>query len=156
EFARRAIKLDPNEPWGHGVLGCCLMYLRRLPEAAAHFERAEKLNPNDVFLAMLHAMWFTFMGETDQALVRMQQALTRDPFAHDWFWDDYCITLVVAGRYSEALTAFKKMAAPAPWSYVFAAIAQVNLGNAASAKSLIAQSLEAGPGMPLEDYFWKD
>jgi tetratricopeptide (TPR) repeat protein len=152
EFARRAIHADPNEPWGHGLLGYCLTWLRRLPEARVHFERAAELNPNDVFMAMMHAQWFVYMGQVERGLAHMEYALTRDPLAHDWFWDAYSMALVVAGRYDEALRAFDKMAMPPPWSYVPAAIAHVNLGNVERARDLLLRCREANPQSSPEDY----
>ncbi len=134
EFARTAQRLDPDEPWSHSTLAFCLTFLRRLPEAGGHFERALLLNPNDVFIGMLHAMWCLYVGQVEQAVNRMQECLKRDPFAHDWFWDVYCMTLVVADRHGEALAAFEKMIAPASWTFVYAAIAHVNLGNMDAAR----------------------
>jgi adenylate cyclase len=153
ECARRAIKLDPNEAWGHGTLGFCLLYLRRVPEAAIHFERATKLNPNDVFIAMHYALWHCFAGHVEEAIVRIQKVLDRDPFAHDWFWDVYSLTLVVAGKYEEALAAFERMMTPAPWTFAYAAIAQVNLGNLDGARKLAVQFREAASNISIEEYF---
>jgi tetratricopeptide (TPR) repeat protein len=138
------------------MLGACLMFLGRLPEAGMHFERARQLNPNDVMIAVLHALWHCFAGHVEQAISGMQEALRRDPFGHEWFWDDYCIVLIVAQRYEEAVAAFEKMVAPAPWSYAFAAIAHVNMGNLERAKDLAKRCLEANPGFPPEDYFLLD
>jgi adenylate cyclase len=156
EYARRAIALDPNEPWGHGMLGFCLTFLHRLPEAGMHFDRARQLNPNDVFIAVLHANWHCFSGHAEQAIAGMQEALKLDPFGHEWYWGDYCVVLVVAQRYEEAVAAYEKMVAPAPWSYAFAAIAHVNMGNLERARDLAKRCLEANPGFPPEDYFLTD
>ena len=156
EYARCAIKLDPDEPWGHGMLAYCLTFMRRLPEALNHFERAAALNPNEGHLMLLRALCLMYMGRTEEAVSEIERILERDPFANDWFWDDYCIVLVVAGRHKEALAAFDRMVTPAPWSYVFAAIAQVNLGNRGAAKQLLESCLKADPQMPPEDFIRLD
>jgi adenylate cyclase len=152
QFARRAIQADPNEPWGHGLLGYCLTWLRRLPEAEVHFDRAAELNPNDVYMAMMHAQWLVYAGKVEEALARMEYALMRDPLAHDWFWDAYSMALVVAGKFSEALSAFEKIMLPPPWSYVPAAIAHINLGNLERARDLLVRCQEANPQVTPEDY----
>jgi len=152
DFARRAIKLDPEEPLAHCTLGFCLTFLRRMPEAGVHYERATELNPNDAVVAMHHGLWLCYMGRLDQALVRMREGLKCDPFAHDWFWDVYSLALMVAGKYGEALAAFERMMTPAPWSFVYAAIAQVNLGNMAGARALLARSRQSNPNLEPEDY----
>lgn len=156
DYARRAISLDPDEPWGHSMLGMCLMFLKRMPEAGMHFDRALQLNPNEVKVKILYGLWHCFSGHLDKAAACMEDALKRDPFGHEWYWDDYGITLVVAGRYAEAITAYDKMVAPAPWSYAFAAIAHVNMGNIERARDLARRCLEANPGFPPEDYFRSD
>jgi tetratricopeptide (TPR) repeat protein len=150
EYARRAIQLDPAEPFGHTMLGYCLTFLRRWPEASVHYERALELNPNDTYMVMLHALSLVYTGEVDRAIARMQYALARDPYAHDWFWDDYLIALVVAGRYKEALVAFEKIAAPPFWSYYYAAIAHLHLGDMGGATRLLTRFNEASPEMPAE------
>ena len=156
EFARRAIKLDPDEAWGHGILGFCLTFLRRVPEAGVHFDRATQLNPNDVFIGMHHALWHCYAGNMEQSITRMQDVLKRDPFAHDWFWDVYSLALVVGGRYQDALAAFERLVIPGPWTFVYAAIAQVNIGNIGQAKALVARFKEADPRMSPEDYIRVD
>ena len=152
EFARHAIKLDRDECWGHGILGYCLTFLRRVPEAGMHFERALQLNSNDVFIAMHYANSLCYAGRVDQALVLMQDVLKRDPFGHDWYWDLYCIALVAMARHSEALAAFEKVSAPAPWSYCYAAIALVNLGETVRARDLLALCRQDYPELSPEDY----
>lgn len=156
EFARRAIRLDADEPWGHGMLGFCLTFLRRVPEAGIHFERATQLNPNDVFIAMHYAIWLCYAGHIERSLIVMQEVLKRDPFAHDWFWDVYCMALVVAGKYDDALAAFGRMVMPPPWTLVYAAIAKINLGDTAGATTLLARSRQCDPNMSPEDYIRVD
>ena len=156
DFARRAIKLDPDEPWGYCALGYCLSSLRRVPEAGVHFERATQLNPNDVYIAMYHALWFLFMGRIDEAIARMQEGVKRDPFGHEWFWDVYSCALVLGGKYREAIAAYEKMTAPAPWTLLYAAIAHVNLGDLASARSLISRYRQSDAKLSPEQWIGMD
>jgi len=151
EFAKRAIVLDPDEPWGHAMLGYSLMFLERIPEAGMHFDRAQQLNPHDVYLTMLHGIWYGYAGHVEQALAVIEDVLKRDPFGHDWYWDIYCDTLVVALRYEEAIAAFNKMVTPASWSYLYAAIAQVNLGNLDVARTLVTSCRQANPALSPEE-----
>lgn len=156
DFARRAIRLDPDEAWGHCMLGYSLASLRRVPEAGVHFERATQLNPNDVYIAMHHALWFLFAGRIDEAVARMQEGLKHDPFGHEWYWDVYSCTLVVACKYREAIAAYEKMTEPAPWSFLYAAIAQVNMGDLPSARSLISRYRTSDAKLSPEDWIKGD
>jgi TolB-like protein/Tfp pilus assembly protein PilF len=156
DYARRAISLDPAEPWGHGVLGFCLTFLGRVPEAGMHFDRARQLNPNDGLIAVYHAMWQCFVGHLEQAITSIEEALKRDPFGPEWYWDGYCIVLVVAERYKEAIAAFAKLIAPAPWSFLYAAIAQVNLGNLDRARALVSSFRQTNPRITPEQQILMD
>jgi adenylate cyclase len=151
DFARRAIKLDPDEPMGHAVLGYCLTYLKRVPEAGAHLEKAAQLNSNDVLIAIYRALWLCYAGRVAEALGNMQDVLKCDPFGPEWFWGAYSIVLVVAGRFNEAIATFEKMVLPHQWELVYAAIAQVNMQNMSAARELVARATRSNPGLSLED-----
>jgi TolB-like protein/cytochrome c-type biogenesis protein CcmH/NrfG len=151
-FARRAIQLDPDEAWGHCMLGYSLISRRRVSEAGVHFQRATQLNPNDVIVAMYYAFWLMFAGRLDEALLHMQEGLKRDPFSREWYWDVYACALVLAGRHQEAIAAYDKMIAPAPWTYLYAAIANVNLGDLSGARSLVARYRESNDKLSPEDW----
>jgi adenylate cyclase len=155
EYARRAITLDPDEPWGHAMLALCLMFLKRMPEAGLHFERALQLNPNEGNAKVLYGLWHSFSGDVDRGLVWIEDALKYDPFGHEWYWDDYCIALVAAGRYEQAIAAYDKMVAPAPWGYAFVAIAKLNLGDMKGAKSFLAR-FETASKVSVEDLIRTD
>jgi tetratricopeptide (TPR) repeat protein len=105
---------------------------------------------------MYHAVWFLFAGRIDEAVARMQEGLKLDPFGYEWYWDAYACALVLAGKYGEAVTAYEKMTAPAPWTFLYAAIAQVNLGNLASARSLVSRYRQSGAKLSPEDWIKLD
>jgi adenylate cyclase len=155
EYARRAITLDPDEPWGHAMLALCLMFLKRMPEAGSHFERALQLNPNEGNAKVLYGLWHCFSGRVDEAVACIEDALKHDPFGHEWYWDDYCIVLVAAERYEEAIAAYDKMVAPAPWSYAFVAIAKFNLGDVKGAKEFLAR-FETASKVSSKDLIYTD
>jgi adenylate cyclase len=121
------------------MLALCLMSVKRMPEAGLHFERALQLNPNEGNAKVLYGIWHCFSGRVDQAVACIEDALEHDPFGHEWYWDDYCIVLVAAGRYEEAIAAYDKIMAPAPWSYAFVAIAKFILGDTKGAKNVLAR-----------------
>jgi predicted Zn-dependent protease len=107
-------------------------------------------------IAVLHALWYCFAGHIESALAAMQEALKRDPFGHEWYWDVYCIVLVVAQRSAEAITAYDKLVAPAPWSYLYAAIAQVNLGQIDRAHALVSSFRQTNPTITPEQQILMD
>ena len=104
------MQLDPDEAYGHLATGFALMYLRRFREAETSLDRAVALNPNDPFILSIRALLLNYVGRIDAALVELDEAQRRDPFAVGWFEDFRGIILTGAGRYREALACYAKMA----------------------------------------------
>jgi hypothetical protein len=64
--------------------------------------------------------------------------------------------LVVAQRYEQALAAYAKLTAPAPWSFLYAAIAQVNLGRLDRARTLVSSFRQTNPTITPEQQILMD
>ena len=109
-IAKAALQLDPEEAYGHLASGFALMFMRRFREAETSLDRAVALNPNDPFILSIRALLLNYVGKYDAALVELEQAQRRDPFAVGWFEDFLGIILTNAGRYREALASYAKMA----------------------------------------------
>ena len=57
------------------------MFLRRFREAETSLERAVALNLNDPFIIRIHALLLNYTGKHEAALLELEQARQRDPFA---------------------------------------------------------------------------
>ncbi|GMB79727.1 hypothetical protein NN6n1_05090 [Shinella zoogloeoides] len=84
---KTALQLDPDEAYGHLARGFALMFLRRFREAETSLERAVALNLNDPFIIRIHALLLNYTGKHEAALLELEQARQRDPFAVGWFED---------------------------------------------------------------------
>ena len=140
------------------------MYMRRFREAEANLDRAVALNPNDPLILSIRALLLNYVGRFDAALVELDHARRRDPFAVGWFEDFLGIILTGAGRYREALTCYAKMATVPPWSLVCLTICHAELGETRQAAAAFAR-LKAGyshfPGITIdgiikEEVFYED
>jgi TolB-like protein len=163
-MAKTALQLEPEEAYGHLASGFALMYMRRFREAEANLDRAVALNPNDPLILSIRALLLNYVGRFDAALVELDQARRRDPFAVGWFEDFLGIILTGAGRYREALTCYAKMATVPPWSLVCLTICHAELGETRQAAAAFAR-LKAGysrfPGITIdgiirEEVFYED
>jgi TolB-like protein len=114
-MAKVALQLDSEEAYGHLAGGFALMYMRRYREAEACLDRAVALNPNDPFILSFRALLLSFVGRFDAALLELDQAQRRDPFAVGWFEDFLGIILTGAGRYREAIASYARMANVPRW-----------------------------------------
>jgi tetratricopeptide (TPR) repeat protein len=162
--AKAALQLDPEEAYGHLASGFALMYMRRFREAEPSLDRAVALNPNDPFILSFRALLLSFVGRFDEALVALDHARRRDPFAVGWFEDFLGIILTGAGRYREALACFAMMTTVPAWSLVYLAICHAELGETQQAAAALAR-LKAGysryPGIAIdgiikEEVFYED
>lgn len=79
QAARTAIKLDPNHPHAHSVLGQSLDFSGRHEQAAVEFELAWRLDPEQDFLLNQLGRALFGMGKYDEAEARFKQRLARNP-----------------------------------------------------------------------------
>jgi TolB-like protein len=163
-MAKAALQINPEEVYGHLASGFALMYMRRFREAEANLDRAVALNPNDPFILSIRALLLNYTGQVDAALVELDQAQRRDPFAVGWFEDFLGIILTRAGRYREALASYAKMATVERWSLVCLTICHAELGETRQAEAALARlrsSYHQFPGITLdgilkEETFYED
>jgi len=147
-MAKAALQLDPEEAYGHLASGFALMYMRRFREAETCLDRAIALNPNDPFILSFRALLLNYVGRFDAALVELDQAQRRDPFAVGWFEDFLGIILTGAGRYREALASYAKMATVPPWSLVCLTVCHAELGETKQAEAALGRLMSSYPHFP--------
>jgi TolB-like protein/class 3 adenylate cyclase/Tfp pilus assembly protein PilF len=86
EIARRAVALDPNDPFAHGVLAFVVRYEHAYEECAAEIEAALRLDPNN---ANIHAMWTDLLvmdGKPLEAADSIARALRLNPHPPAWYY----------------------------------------------------------------------
>jgi len=140
--SRLALDLDPREPWAHCAHGLVLKWLGQLGEARHHVETALSLNPNDAYMLAVYASLLSLLDLHDEALKAIDEALRRDPYAYDWFWDERAMVLAASGNYRSAIESRKKMKAPEtapPLSHCFQAICHIELGQIQEATAALAR-----------------
>ncbi len=147
-IAKAALKLDPEEAYGHFASGFAFMFLQRFREAETSLDRAVALNPNDPFILSFRALLLNYVGKYDAALVELEEAQRRDPFAVGWFEDFLGIILTNAGRYREALASFARMSAHTSWSIVYFTICNAQLGETKRAREALAKIRSSYPQFP--------
>lgn len=107
EYGQKAVELDPTDALAHAHLGEALLHARRITEARSKFDRARKLNPNDVAANTLYAAFLTATGNPEAALKQLEVIDGLDPFGLNWIpWmrAEACFSL---GRYDDAVAALQ-------------------------------------------------
>jgi len=116
--AKRALALDPNDVHAHYTYALLLCQLGRFPEAIAHMESADQLDPLAPAIQMNFARILYRARRFDDALRRLDRAMELEPGiegVHTLFGDIY----EQMGLYEKALAAHQKIDAPGkPWRVV--------------------------------------
>jgi serine/threonine protein kinase/tetratricopeptide (TPR) repeat protein len=109
EATRKALDLDDLLPEAHTSRGNALAMAWKWNEAEREFRRALELNPNIAQAHYFYAYLFLLPEKrTDEALELIRMALSLDPLS-PIINTNYAVTLMVAHRYPEALSQFKKV-----------------------------------------------
>jgi tetratricopeptide (TPR) repeat protein len=150
-LAGKALRLDPEEPYGHLAAGCALLYMRRFKEAESSLDRAVSLNPNDPLVRTIRALHLNYTSRPELALAEMEEARRRDPFAVGWFNDFLGIVLATAGRYRDAVAVHERTAAATPWFLVHLMVCFSQLGETERAKAALSQYMAFRPHLTLDE-----
>ena len=86
ELAYKAVALDPRESGAHAVLGNILLYGRKHHQALAQYEEGLKANPNNADLLVYSAEVYVWMGQPEQAIPLIKQAMRLNPYHPHWYW----------------------------------------------------------------------
>jgi TolB-like protein/tetratricopeptide (TPR) repeat protein len=109
EASKKALELDSSLPEAHMARALALTTSWKWSEAEPEFRRAIELNPNDATAHYFYA--FTLLmpqNRIDQALDEFHAALSLDPLS-PIVNVNYGLTLMVAGRFPEAIEQIKKV-----------------------------------------------
>ena len=151
EMAKTALRLDPDEAYGHLATGFALLYLHRFKQAEISLDRAVALNPNDPFILSIRALLLNYTARSDEALVEIDEAQRRDPFAMGWYQDFRGIILTTAGRYREATACYAKIAIVQSWSLVHLTVCHFELGEIKQAQDTLAKLKANWPGLLIDE-----
>lgn len=101
--AQRAVHLERSEYDTHWALAYCNLIQRKFDQALGHYHRAFRLNRNDPDLIIEMAEAFTYRGEHDEALTRLQRSLDLNPQYADYCGASMGWVLYFLGRYEDSI-----------------------------------------------------
>jgi tetratricopeptide (TPR) repeat protein len=145
--AKRALLLDPMDGWCQFVAGYVALYHHRYDEAEELYNRAIELNPNDAQLISEMGAFKKYLGETEEAIDFLRQAMRLHPMRNAWIWHEMGLALITARRPAEALDAFAKVQPPLPFDDIYVAICHAKLGNVSEAKAMARRVMMALPNI---------
>jgi TolB-like protein/DNA-binding SARP family transcriptional activator/predicted Zn-dependent protease len=149
EHARRALELDESDAWGHRAVGFAHMFAGQHELAGLHLDRAVALNPTDVRITLVRALWLTFAGRGDEAVRSLEGDLRRDPFPPALFWGARGNALFQTGQYEKSIQSFAHIQRQYAWDYYYLAAAHAHLGQIDKARGFIAEIQRVRPDFVL-------
>jgi adenylate cyclase len=150
--AARGVMLDPAEGWCHFVRGYVSLYHHRYDEAETHYERAIELNPNDAQLLSEMGALKKYLGESEEAIDWIRQALRLNPTRNAWIWHEMGLALITARRPDEAVEAFAKVQPPLPFDDIYVAICKAKTGAIGEARALARKVMMARPDITVRGW----
>jgi tetratricopeptide (TPR) repeat protein len=150
-YYRRALAVDPQLAGAHHALGMSLWQLNDLKAAAAEFEEAARLSPNNPLplhaLGRLHAA----AGRPDQAMAAFDRALAQQAGYYPARLDKADL-LSAAGKLDQALAEVNVVLSSQPrlaTAHLKAGMLLQGLGRAPDAMSAYQAALKIDPKLPI-------
>jgi TolB-like protein len=150
--AKTAIMLDDMDPWAQMAMGFTLTHCGHREEAGPYFTRAVALTPADVQMSYTQAWWLSRVDRFEEALKVLDDAILRDPFPPNWYWEVRAIALFAARRYDEVIESLASMNPIQPWDYAYVAASHAYCGRATEAKLAVAKALKADHRLSIGRY----
>ncbi|HEV2364025.1 MAG TPA: TIR domain-containing protein [Caulobacteraceae bacterium] len=145
-----ALKLDSNDSDTHRILAAVTLIRGDHDKAMHHQRRALELNPNDDLVVVQQGEMLTWVGQAEEGARWIEKAMRLNPGHPERFWSHLGRALFVAGRWTEAASAFARISAPGALALSYLAGCAAELGQEAKARSYAAQVLEADPGFSVD------
>jgi adenylate cyclase len=154
-LCRKAIDMDDSLGEAYMTLGAVHLLQRQHDHAVAASERAVALNPNSATIRAYLARTLTYSGNPGEAVDQVQRAMRLSPVYPSYFINFLGHACRAAGRYEEALTAYKRWMGPdsseRPASFhISLAITYGLLGREAEARSALSDALKREPTLTIE------
>jgi len=146
---KAGVALDEQDATCHAALGEIYLFRREFDLAGLHYERALALNPNDTTVIAVRADWLTRVGRVSEALAELDEALRRDPFPPNWYWETRSVALLRAGRFAETIECIKRMTQKFSWSHADLAACYAHLGRMDEARVEAAEVLRMQPNFTI-------
>lgn len=151
-LAQRAIRLDDRDYRNYWILGWANLYQWDHERALAHYGKARSLNPNDAELMVEMASLLIFIGQPEQAIEQVKEAMRRNPLHEDWYLEYLGWAYEEAGRPQACIDTFSKVLDPNPtaeqlWILrtLAACYASAEVNRMDDAKRIAAKILELDP-----------
>ena len=134
EIARRAVALDPNEPFARLVLGFVLGYENEYAESASQLEMALRLDPNHADTYALRSDLLVMEGRPLEAIAGVAHAMRLNPRPPSWYYFIQGEAEYAAHQYEKAVATLRHESTYGTPSRSILAAALAQLGRVEEAR----------------------
>ncbi len=152
ELIRRGISEDENDLECVRIICEFYMEEKKFDEAERYNEKAFRLNPNDPRIVAQRGELLTWRGRPEEGVEWVERAMQLDPFGADDWAHLLGRALFGAGRYGEALRAFKHVPRPRYGYYAFMAVCCLHLARVEETRALAAEVLNMKPDFSARNF----
>jgi adenylate cyclase len=145
ERVKTALSLDEGESETHRIIGALYLAKRDFERAELHIQRSMELNPNDAHVAVKAGTFFSFAGQTEDALANIRRAMRLNPHHPLWYWTELGLAFHTAGDFSSAISALLHNTSPTFLDFALLAASCAEAGRAAEAKAYARRLAETKP-----------
>jgi tetratricopeptide (TPR) repeat protein len=148
-LASTAVELDGGDSRCHWILGQICRLGGDFDAAESHYRRAIALNPNDANAMAGFGRFLASIGEWDQAIDRVREAMRINPYHPDWYWNVLGSVLYSAGKYGDAVEALGRATQRGFWNRCFQAACLAQIGRIDEAAAALAEARRMRPDSSL-------
>jgi DNA-binding SARP family transcriptional activator/Tfp pilus assembly protein PilF len=141
----QALANDPFDGRIHWLLASVHSYLREFEDEKRQLERALALNPNDANAKASYGSAIACLGQFEEGLSSVREAMALNPYHPEWYWLSLGDAFLAAGRYDDAIEAFKRRTRPKVWVLSRMAICYAYSGRMDEARDAARRVLEQNP-----------
>ncbi len=148
---RIALELDENDSDVHRILAAVNLIYLNFDRSAFHQERAISLNPNDDLIVVQQGEILTWMGQPEEGAEWIRRAMRLNPFHPERFWAHLGRAHFSAGKYSEAVEAYRRVGSPNHLMLCWQAASAARAGDVDLAAQSISQAQAQMPALSIDD-----
>jgi adenylate cyclase len=143
ELAAKGVELAADDYYAHWNQATILLGAKEFEAAAEAFERALALNPNEADLLADVADMFSYRGQPDEAIDRMQRAINLK--IPQWYHWSLGFAHFQRKQYREAVAALQRMNDPPNTTYLLLVACKAKLGEATAPEGIMERIRSKDP-----------
>jgi len=145
KMAEKALSSNPIESYAHQAMGGVLLFQRQHQQAISYLRKAVELNPNNADHLMYLGYTLTYAGYPDEAMQKINEAVSRNPYHPGWYYWDIAWAHFAAKRYDVALRELEKRTSKSNYTYLMLAILYSKTGKVSKSADMISEFSEREP-----------